>query len=245
MRPSAMTRMRSASPISSGISDEIKQHADAARSEVGDHLVDLRLGADVDAARRLVEDEHFELPRQPARQHHLLLVAARQLARPSWSRLGVRIDSASTKRPTTANALRRSNRPAVDTLLGHAQRRIVEDRAGEQQRLALAVLRREADAGGDRGGDVVGRKRFAVDDDLAGQPAVEADDGAGELGAAGAHQPADAEHLAAMQRQIDVVDGLRAEAGNREDGVMACCLLRGGRDPSARARPSAARSRAR
>ena len=79
MRPSAMTRTRSARPISSGISDEISIMADAARRQLVDQPVDLGLGADVDAARRLVEDEQHRLPRQPARKHHLLLVAAGQL----------------------------------------------------------------------------------------------------------------------------------------------------------------------
>ena len=64
------------------------QHdGDAARRQLVDQPVDLGLGADVDAARRLVEDEQHRLPRQPARQHHLLLVAAGQLET-SWSRLG-------------------------------------------------------------------------------------------------------------------------------------------------------------
>jgi hypothetical protein len=41
-----------------------------------DQGVDLLLGADVDAAGRLVEDQHARLARQPAAQDHLLLVAA-------------------------------------------------------------------------------------------------------------------------------------------------------------------------
>ena len=40
--------------------------------------VDLRFGADVDAARRLVDDQHLRPEREPFRQHHLLLVAAAQ-----------------------------------------------------------------------------------------------------------------------------------------------------------------------
>ena len=44
-------------------------------------------GADVDAARRLVEQEHFRAPGDRAREHHLLLIAAAQapdaLARPA------------------------------------------------------------------------------------------------------------------------------------------------------------------
>src|SRR5581483_5037567 len=41
-----------------------------------DLVADLRLGADIDAARRLVEDEQRRPRRQPLRQHDLLLVAA-------------------------------------------------------------------------------------------------------------------------------------------------------------------------
>src|SRR6185312_16303168 len=43
-----------------------------------DDGVDLELGADVDAARRLVKDQDFRPGEQPLRQHHLLLVAAGQ-----------------------------------------------------------------------------------------------------------------------------------------------------------------------
>ena len=47
-----------------------------------DDGVDLVLGADVDAARRLVEDQQLGLGEQPLAQHHLLLVAARQVDHP-------------------------------------------------------------------------------------------------------------------------------------------------------------------
>jgi hypothetical protein len=43
------------------------------------HAVDLPLGADVDARRRLFEHHQRLVEVEPARQHHLLLVAARQL----------------------------------------------------------------------------------------------------------------------------------------------------------------------
>ena len=55
---------------------------DAAVAEGDDRGLDLGLGADVDAAGRLVEDEHVGLGRQPAAEQHLLLVAARQVAHP-------------------------------------------------------------------------------------------------------------------------------------------------------------------
>ena len=44
--------------------------------ELGDGLLDLGLGADVDAAGRLVEDEQVGVRGEPAAEQHLLLVAA-------------------------------------------------------------------------------------------------------------------------------------------------------------------------
>ena len=44
--------------------------------ELGDDRVDFVFGADIDAARRLVEDQHLGAGEQPLRQHHLLLIAA-------------------------------------------------------------------------------------------------------------------------------------------------------------------------
>ena len=43
-----------------------------------DDAVDVLLGADVDAARRVVEEEHVGIDEQPSRQQHLLLIAAAQ-----------------------------------------------------------------------------------------------------------------------------------------------------------------------
>ena len=45
-----------------------------------DDRVDFIFGADVDAARRFVEDQHLRIGEQPLRQHDLLLVAAGQVA---------------------------------------------------------------------------------------------------------------------------------------------------------------------
>ena len=53
------------------------QHDRRARlAEVADEGVDRGAGADIDADRRLVEDEDVDRPRQAAGEQHLLLVAA-------------------------------------------------------------------------------------------------------------------------------------------------------------------------
>ena len=66
------------------------QDRDAPVREAAHQLVDLRLRADVDPARRLVEDQHLRLQRQPAPQHHLLLVAPAQVRNPGFH--GRRLD---------------------------------------------------------------------------------------------------------------------------------------------------------
>jgi hypothetical protein len=63
-------------------------HGVALRRQVADQVVDLGLGADVDAARRFVHDQHLGVHRQPFADDDLLLVAARQVARPAASSPG-------------------------------------------------------------------------------------------------------------------------------------------------------------
>jgi hypothetical protein len=53
--------------------------------QFADDAVDLELGADIDAACRLVEDQHARADLQPFGQHDLLLVAA-DSASPRWCR---------------------------------------------------------------------------------------------------------------------------------------------------------------
>ena len=64
----------------SSISDEMNSTAMPLARQPQDLVHDFLLGGDVDAARRLVEDQQARLGREPAREHGLLLVAARQQA---------------------------------------------------------------------------------------------------------------------------------------------------------------------
>ena len=52
------------------------EHGEPVARLLPDHLVDLELGADVDALGRLVEQQHARLGRQPLGDDDLLLVAA-------------------------------------------------------------------------------------------------------------------------------------------------------------------------
>jgi hypothetical protein len=62
--------------------------------EVCDQAVDLGLGADVDAARGLVEKQHAAAAQKPAGEHHLLLVAAGELADDAVGVVGHRVQRA-------------------------------------------------------------------------------------------------------------------------------------------------------
>ena len=79
------------------------EDAQARLREVGDEPVDLGLRRDVDAARGLVEQQHAALVQQPAREHDLLLVAAREQAHDAVGVVGHRVE-----RPAAACAPRRA-----------------------------------------------------------------------------------------------------------------------------------------
>ena len=69
---------RSQSPKISSNSDEIMMIVLPCFGQLGDDSVNLGLGADVNAARRFVENDNFRVVQQPFGQHHFLLVAAAQ-----------------------------------------------------------------------------------------------------------------------------------------------------------------------
>ena len=77
-RPSHSTRMRSHSVISSGSSLDVTMIPSPLPAEPVDDRVEFRLGADVDAARRVVEQQHARVRSQPAGDDALLLIAAGQ-----------------------------------------------------------------------------------------------------------------------------------------------------------------------
>ena len=66
------------SPSSSGRYDETTMTASPLPGQLVDDVVELALGADVDALGGLVEHDHLGFGQQPAGQQHLLLIAAGQ-----------------------------------------------------------------------------------------------------------------------------------------------------------------------
>ena len=89
--------------------------------------------------------------------------------------------------------------------------KLVQDAERGKDRLVLAVLRHQADAERDGVGGRGRRDRLAVERDRAGGDAVGAEDGAGQLGAAGADKAGDAEDFAGLEVEVDAFehDGMR------------------------------------
>ena len=71
--------MRSASPTSSGSSVDRKTTTRPASASSRIEMVDLALGTDVDAARRIVQQHDIRMDLQPLPDDDLLLVATREL----------------------------------------------------------------------------------------------------------------------------------------------------------------------
>ena len=69
----------------------IPDDADAFAGDLGDQRVDVALGADIDAARDVVEQQDGRLGQQPFLEQHLLLVAAAEIARSARAPPRVRI----------------------------------------------------------------------------------------------------------------------------------------------------------
>ncbi len=140
-RPSRMTRTRSLIASTSGRSDEIMMMPMPSRGELADHGVHLGLGADVDAARRLVEDEQRGLRVQPLAQHHLLLVAAGELG-------DRQVDRGRADRQALAEGLGGARSPRrvrirprpVEIALQDRQRDVGGDRHRQRQAELAAVL---------------------------------------------------------------------------------------------------------
>ena len=65
-------------PSTSGSSLETMSTATPSAGQLGEQVVHLGLGADVDAAGRLVDQQHPRAGGEPLGQHDLLLVAAGQ-----------------------------------------------------------------------------------------------------------------------------------------------------------------------
>ena len=210
IRPSCITAMRSLTPITSSMSLEIISTATPASASAAHQPVDLGLGADVDAARRLVEDHHLRLHRQPLGEHDLLLVAARQRAdaRVDRSASGCRAPRCCSRR-CAVSAPPRISRPRGDRPAGWAARCSRRSAGRAAGRCACGPRARGRCRGRSRRAACGSRHGCAVEPDRAAERSVDAEDGAGQFGAAGADQAA--RPRISPRRSVEV-DRLRRDA---------------------------------
>ncbi len=181
--------------------------------ELVEQVVDLLLRADVDAPGGLVEDQDVAVALQPLGQHDLLLVAAGEVA-DRWPTDGVLVRSASTHFSSATLRILPSCRIAVlGELRDGGQHRVGGDVLGEDQAVALAVLRQVADALLDGRLRVVDVDLLAVDRHLATGLGVGADQRAGRLGTPRAHQAGEAEDLALLEGEAHVAQQLAPSRG--------------------------------
>ena len=116
--------------------------------QAAEQLVDLGLGGDVDAAGRLVDDQILGSSASQ-RQHHLLLVAAREIPHELVGSGHANVERA-LKRSTRSSSARSSTKTPQRTRPPSAVSEILLRTEREEQGLLLAILRHEADAGADR-----------------------------------------------------------------------------------------------
>src|SRR5690606_5357136 len=170
-----------------------------------DEAQDFGMRADVDAARRLVEDKEARVHCKPAREHHLLLVAARKLAHRLVCARRADVEQADIVlgQPLLLGA-RQWRGPAAprlqreDDVFAHGQ-------LGDDA-VHLAVLRREAEAGGNRLARIAVGNASLVVLSRAGRGAAYAEDEFRRFGAPGAEEPCKPDHLALADLEIERLD---------------------------------------
>ncbi len=182
-------------------------HALAFGGQLRDEGVDLVLGTHVDAARGLVEDEDFGAGEEPFAQHHLLLVAPREVERLLVHAGGA--DAQLLAEPLGHRVLA----AAVDhagrgDALQVGQRDVEPDVLVQHQAVALAVFGHVGQAvahGLLHGADVDGlpvQQHLAADAPAPGA----AEEAHGQLGTAGPHQAGDADYFSAPHLQVDALE---------------------------------------
>ena len=141
--------------------------AGAARSELVDERVDFSLRSDVDAARRLVENQDPAARREPLGQHQLLLVAAGKTGSDGIHARGANpqtLEIGADQRALGAA----SNEGPSGQRVENRKRGIGQRRHRQHQALPLAIFRNQAEAGAHRVPGTVERHRLASDPETAG-----------------------------------------------------------------------------
>src|SRR5260221_11825702 len=172
--------------------------------QAGDQLVDLGYGADLDAARRLVEDDDAGLLHQALADHHLLLVAAGQL---DDARVVIDRANAEDAAPAGSELVHLApadERPPVAAGGEQAGIEVLGDRHGLEEAFGFAILGDVDDAILDRLAGHAIAHQPVVERDLAAAPEVALGDAGDDLECfrpPGADQPEHAGDLAGIDRE--------------------------------------------
>src|SRR6185436_16605491 len=114
--------------------------------ELAQQDVDLLLGAHVDAARRLVEDEHVAVLREPLGDDDLLLVAAREVAHELRGRWGLDAELPHVLPAGRLDAAAPDESEGADVVAERGEHDVLAHAALEEDAELLAVLGEVSDA---------------------------------------------------------------------------------------------------
>ena len=207
VRPRLSTTTRSQRPSSSGISLEAMRTPSPCRGELANAGVNLALGADVDAARRLVEQQSRGSAEHFLGEHDLLLIAARQRAdrEPPARPGGRRMSEWPCERVHLSRGL--DMRKKRRDLAQDRHHQVAPDAVAQHEAAAAPIVGDEAEALRARAADRGEARRRAVDFDHARPSAGSG--GAVERGqqlrAPGAHDAGEADDLAGAHFKRDAV----------------------------------------
>ena len=230
--PPRTTRMRCDIPSTSGSSLETITIAAPRAGQLEHQLVDLGLRADVDAARRLVEEKDARVAEQPLREHDLLLrCRPRGCARAARCRAcecAVRAIMRFVGR--RARARRSIKQVALDELGEMRERHVLAHGHAEHEPLRLAILGDERDAGRDARRDVAAPQRaLAVDRRPRRRRRASAPAIARTISVRPAPiKPANADDLARAHREADAVDERPARADRARRARTGASAATGG-----------------
>src|SRR5690606_40757927 len=143
------------------------QDAFALIDQFVDQLIDLVLGADVDASGRLVEDEQFRPGEDPLAENDLLLVAAGEVSGELVHRGGLDAELAAQALGDGGDLVQIEHALLGD-LVQPGQGEVLAQVVVEVQSVPLAVLGGVGDAGLDRVGDAVQLQPVVVEGDVPG-----------------------------------------------------------------------------
>ena len=187
-----------------------------------DDRMHLGFGADVDAARRLVENQDRRVGVEPLAQHDLLLIAARQLG-------DFEIDRRRADREPCAEVAGGSpfqtcpnEAEAIEVATQNRQRNVGEDRHRENQPELATVLGHIGDAEVHAIARRADCDRLAVEKDGSRRRRFDAEKGKSDIGAARADESGEAEDLAAVEIEGDAFENaMTTEIGHRENKVLS------------------------